>query len=139
MAVALLGILAAVALPRFQMGAVSRQTARTLARQIAADLRYTRQRALAEAAGNPDGFELVMDGSGTYTGYAIRNCNTGQTERTFPIPSSIQCTGGKTFSFGPLGNLLPGSDTDLQVAADGEPYSITVIPTTGSVICRKSE
>lgn len=135
----LLGILAAVAAPRFQMGAVGRQTVKTLARQITADLRYTRQLALTHAAGNPQGFELVMDGSGTYTGYSIRNRQSGAVIQTYPISPDIQCTGGGTFSFGPLGNLLGGSATDLQAAAGEESYSITVISATGTVLCQKDE
>lgn len=135
----LLGILAAVALPRLQMGAVNKQTARTFARQLAADLRYTRQLALTEAASNPHGFELVMSGSGRYSGYEICNRQTSAIVYTYPVSPDIQCTGGGTFSFGPLGNLLPGSDTVLQVAAGEESYSIAIFPATGSVLCQKNE
>lgn len=135
----LLGILAAVAAPRFQMGAVGRQTVKTFARQIAADLRYTRQLALTHAAGNPQGFELVMSGSGSYTGYSIRNRQSGAIVHAYPISPDIQCTGGSTFSFGPLGNLLSGSAADLQAVAGEDHYSITVISATGTVLCGKNE
>jgi type II secretory pathway pseudopilin PulG len=135
---ALLGILAAVAAPRLQMGAVAKQTARTFARQITADLRYTRQLALTHAAGNPQGFDLVMNGSGSYSGYSIRNRQTGAIVQTSPISPDIQCTGGSTFSFGPLGNLLTGSATALQAGAGDETYSITVISATGTVLCQKN-
>jgi type II secretory pathway pseudopilin PulG len=136
---ALLGILAAVAAPRLQMGAVAKQTARTFARQITADLRYTRQLALTHAAGNPEGFELVMNGSGSYSGYSIRNRQSGEILQTSPISPDIQCSGGSTFSFGPLGNLLAGSGTALQAGAGDERYSITVISATGTVLCQRNE
>lgn len=135
----LLGILAAVALPRLQMGAVSKQTAKTFAHQLTADLRYARQLALTNAAENTLGFELVMSGSGSYSGYQIRNRQTAAAVHTYPISPDIQVTGGGTFVFGPFGNLLTGSDTALQVAAGDESYSITVFPATGSVLCQKNE
>ncbi len=133
----LLAILAAAVLPRFQMGAVRQQTAKTLARQIAADLRYTRQLALTNAADNPDGYELVMNGSGSYTGYTIRNRQNGQTLQTSSIATEIQCTGGRTFSYSPLGSLT--GDTALHVAAGNRQYAVTIFPTTGSVLCREIE
>ena len=134
----ILGIIAALCIPRFQMGAVSRQSGKTLARQIAADLRYTRQLALTHAAGNPQGYELVMTGAGSYSGYEIRNRQTASTIHTYPINPAVNCTGGSTFGFGPLGNLLGGGDTSLQISVEDESYTVTVISATGSVRCQKN-
>jgi len=132
--VLLLGILAAVAVPRLQRGGVNKQTAKTFSRQIAADLRYTRQLALTNAAANPQGFELVMTGSPPYSGYEIRSRQTASVVHSYPISPTIQCTGGDTFSFGPLGNLLTGSDTAVQIEAGEDRYTVSVISATGSVL-----
>jgi len=136
---ALLGLLAAATAPRIRMTAVDRQTARSVARQITADLRYARQLALTDAGSNTRGYDLIMEGSGSFTGYSICNRQSGKILQAAPISSNIQCTGGQIFSFGPMGNLLAGSATELQAGAGDETYSITVIPATGSVLCQKKE
>ena len=65
-----IGVLAAVALPRLQMGAVSKQTAKTFAHQLTADLRYTRQLALTNDA--VSGVPSVNSGSPARKGKARR-------------------------------------------------------------------
>ncbi|MEJ5259576.1 MAG: hypothetical protein WHS88_05230 [Anaerohalosphaeraceae bacterium] len=135
----LAGLLAAAAVPRLPMGAVSRQSAKTAARQLAADLRWTRQLALADAAGNPSGYELRMEGGDPYTGYSVCSRQSGVIRTSVSFPSAVVCTGGRTFAFGPLGNLLSGSDTQIRLSAGNIRYTLTVIPATGAVLCRKEE
>lgn len=135
----LTALLAAIAVPRLPMGAVRKQSVKTAAHQLAADLRWARQSALAGAAQNPSGYELVMEGTEPYTGYSIRNRQTGQTVSSFSFSSGLVCTGGKTFAFGPLGNLLTGSASQIQISADGVEFNLTVIPATGAVVCRKQD
>jgi len=135
----LAGILAAAAVPHLPMGAIHKQSVKTLARQIAADLRWTRQLALTDAAQNPAGYELKMEGSEPYTGYSVRNCRTGAIVSACPISPGLLCRGGRSFSFGPLGNLIAGSDSRLRISANGVEFTLTVIPATGAVLCRKEE
>lgn len=133
------GLLAATAVLRLPMGAIGKQSVKTAAHQLAADLRWTRQLALADAAGNPSGYELVMEGNEPYSGYSVRNRQSGLTRSSFSFSSGLVCTGGKTFSFGPLGNLLAGSSSQVRLSAGDMAYSITLIPATGAVLCRKEE
>lgn len=135
----LAGLLAAVAVPHLPMGAVGKQSAKTAARQLAADLRWTRQLALAEAAGNPSGYELRMEGSEPYSGYSVRNRQSGLTVANVSFSAGVLCTGGRSIAFGPLGNLLSGSDSTIYLSAGDIRYSIALIPATGAVLCRKED
>jgi len=134
-----LSILAAVALPRMNFALISKQKAETLAIKIVTDLRRTRSLAILNAANNTDGFELNMKGPVIgYTTYTIENLDTRDTLDTHTIDSAIKCTGGKDFEFGPLGNLLTGSDTQLTVSAEGKTVTITIIPATGTIKCAEN-
>ncbi len=135
----LAGLLAAAAVPRLPMGAVGRQSVKTAARQLAADLRWTRQLALADAAGNPSGYELRMEGEEPYTGYSVRSRQSGVVRASVSFASGVVCTGGRTFAFGPLGSLVSGSGSQIRLSAGNIRYTLTVIPATGAVLCRKEE
>jgi hypothetical protein len=76
-----------------------------------------------------------MTGTEPYTGYEIVNLETDDVVESYNLASEIQCTGGSDFRFGPLGNLLAGSDNQLVVSAQGRSFTITVISATGTVIC----
>jgi len=130
-----LGIMAAIAIPRLSLSTLSKQKADCLAQKIVTDLRRTRRLAISDAANNTAGFKLNMTGSSPYTGYDIVDANSDETVDSQTIDSSVSCTGGATFQFGPLGNLLAGSDTQLSVAAEGKTFTITIISATGTVKC----
>lgn len=130
-----LGIFAAVAVPRFNFSAVAKQKVSPVAQKIAIDLRRARSMAILDAADNTTGYAVNMLGGSPYTSYEIENLDTTTTVDTLTIDSAISCTGGSLFKFGPLGNLLGGSDTTLTVAAQGRSYTITVISATGMVKC----
>lgn len=130
-----LGILAAIAVPRLNFSAITRKQADTVARKIVTDLRRTRSLAIFNAAENTTGFNLNMTGSSSYTGYNIVDANSGETVDSHTIDSDIACTGGATFQFGPLGNLLTGSDTQLTVSAEGKTFTIDITSATGMIKC----
>jgi Tfp pilus assembly protein FimT len=133
-----LGILAAIAVPRLQFATLHRKQADTVARKIVTDLRRTRTLAISDAAANASGFALNMTGSAPYSAYEIVNLNTSATVDSHTIDSAISCTGGATFRFSRLGNLLAGSGTQLTVAADGKTFTITIISATGAVKCEEN-
>ena len=136
--VILLGILAAISMPRLSFSAISKQKADCLARKIVTDLRRTRTLAISDAANNTSGFALSMVGSAPYTAYEIINLDTAATVDSHTINSAVNCTGGANFGFGPMGNLLSGSDTELSVSAPGKTFTITIISATGMVRCAES-
>ena len=136
--VVFVGIFAAVAVPRFNFAIISKNKADTIARKIVTDLRRTRTLAISSAAENSDGFALNMVGATVYSGYEIVNLKTSATVDSHTIDSGINCTGGDEFNFGPLGNLLSGSDTQLTVSAGGKSFTITIIPATGAIKCTEN-
>lgn len=138
MVVMFVGILAAVAVPRLNFSAISKQKADVAAMKIVTDLRRTRRLAISDAATNTAGFALNMSGSAPYTGYYIENLDTAVTVDSHTIDSDVSCSGGSAFNFGPLGNLLAGSDTQLTVSASGKTFTITITTATGMMKCTEN-
>ncbi len=129
------GIFAAIAIPRINFAIISKQTVDTVAKKVVTDLRRTRVLAITDAANNSDGFILDMTGGGPYTGYEIINDDTGAVVGTHTFGSDIGCTGDGKFEFGPLGNLVIGSGTVLNIASEGRSFTIDIISATGTVKC----
>ena len=136
--VAFIGICAVISVPKMNLSAVSKQQADCLAKKIMTDLRRTRRLAISNAASNTAGFKLSMTGSSPYSGYNIVDANSAETVDSHTIDSSISCTGGDEFDFGPLGNLLTGSDTSLTVSASGKTFTITITSATGMIKCTEN-
>ncbi len=130
-----LGILAAIAVPRLNFSAISKQSTDNLAWKIATDLRRTRSLAISNAANNTDGFALNMTGSAPYSGYQIQNLATLAIIDSHSIDSGINCIGGNQFKFGPLGNMLTGSGNQLVVSTPGKTCTINLTTATGMVKC----
>ena len=128
------GIFAALAVPRINFAIIRKQKADTVARKIVTDLRRTRTLAISDAANNSKGFEFNMIDSEPYSGYEIENDDTGTVIDSHTIDSDVSCTGGKKFTFGPLGNLS-GGDTQIDVSAEGRSFTITITAPTGMVTC----
>ena len=61
--VLVLSILACVAVPRLNFGAIAGARADALSERLATALRHTRALAITHAARSPEGFALVMDDS----------------------------------------------------------------------------
>ena len=129
------GILTAIAVPRFSFSAVFKKSADTTARKLVTDLRRARRLAISDAATNSAGYGLSMTGSSPYGSYEINNLDTSSTIDTHTINEKISCTGGSAFEFGPLGNLLGSSDTQVVLSSNGKTFTITVIPATGMIKC----
>ncbi|MCD4830863.1 MAG: type II secretion system GspH family protein [Anaerohalosphaeraceae bacterium] len=144
--VAMLGALAAVAIPRMSFGLTAKYKAEATARKISASLRKCRQLAITNAKTNPSGFRLTMTGksasksirltrtSSSYSGYTITNLGTSEIVQTETINSAVSCTGASTFTFGPLGNRLTETN-GLVVSASGKRCAISVVSATGMVKC----
>jgi Tfp pilus assembly protein PilE len=131
--VLVLSILACVAVPRLNLAAVWGARADAMVQRLATDLRHTRALAITHAARNPDGFALVMQGADPCRGYQIIDQRSRAAVTTGNIPAGVQCSGGRRFEFGPLGNLQNGSDTRLHIRTDDKAYLIEIVPATGAV------
>ena len=133
-----LGILAAIAVPRLNRAAISKNKAQTTARKIVADLRLTRRLAISDAANNTQGYELQMVAPPPYASYEIIDCSSPLTtvdSHTIDSDVSVTCPTPPLFIFGPLGNLKSGSGTEITVSAEGRSFTVTLNSATGTVKC----
>jgi hypothetical protein len=132
----MLGVFAAIAIPRLNFAIVKRYKAETTAKKIVTSLRLGRALAISEAAHNAKGFDLSMLGvePGPYTGYEIENADTRAIVSTWTIDSDVSVTGDIAFKFGPLGDMQTG-DGQLTVSAEGKSFTITIFGVTGTVEC----
>jgi prepilin-type N-terminal cleavage/methylation domain-containing protein len=131
--VLILSILALIAVPRLNLGAVRGVQTEAAVRELATDLRRARMQAIAEAAGNPTGFALVMSGASPYGGYRIVDLHDSAVVASRELPADVRCSGGQRFEFGPLGNLNEGSDTQVRVYSEDRAYQLQIVPATGTV------
>ena len=131
--VLVISILACVAVPRLNFGAVWGARADALAGRLATDLRHTRALAVTHAARSPEGFVLLMNDSEPYRSYQITDQHGHTVVTTCTIPAGVRCSGGRRFEFGPLGNLQTGSDTRLRIRTEGKTYLLEIVPATGAV------
>ena len=134
--VVIIGVFAAIAIPRLDYAIVRRYKAEATAKKIITSLRLTRSLAISDAATNSKGFDLNMTGNSPYTGYEIENADTKVTVASHTIDSDVSVTGAsKFFKFEPLGNLQIGDDPQLTVSADGKSFTITVFGVMGVAEC----
>jgi Tfp pilus assembly protein FimT len=124
-----------IAVPRMNFSIVTAKGAQALAKKIETSLRRTRQLAIADAASNTDGYQLRMNGVSPYTDYDIVNLDTSATVDSHTISSDVSCTNGSVFNFGPMGNLLSGSDSQIDIAGGDDSFTITITSATGMVKC----
>jgi len=126
--------MATIAVPRFNLAAVHKQTADRTAKRIVTDLRQARMMAIIDAANNSKGYQLRLYGN-PYDSYSIKNRDTNEkiVEYDFDPTVSVTASGNK-FSFGPLGDALEG-ETELTVSSSGRSFTITVTRTTGMIKC----
>jgi len=132
---AITAVMAAMVIPRFSYGLVSRKKADTTATKLMTDLRRTRSMAVRDAATNSKGFELDLSGSSPYPGYTIENADSRQVVDTVSFVSgvTVTCQGSSKFTFEPLGNLKTGSGTQIAVVGDGKSFTLTFVSATGMV------
>ncbi len=135
--VLIMGILATVAIPRLPFRAITQKKLETAAIKLTGDLRKTRSLALHDAATNDDGYRLRLVGTSPYSEYLIRNADSEEEVYRAEIDSSITVTSSPTyrFVFDPLGYMTKGGDSQINLAAEGESYTITFVTATGAVFC----
>ncbi|MFC1763609.1 Tfp pilus assembly protein FimT/FimU [Planctomycetota bacterium] len=129
-----IAVLATIAVPRLQFGAVDRQITQTTTRKLVMGLRRARALAMSEAVSSPAGFALVLSGAPAQR-YEIRNSGSGSIIDSYVLNDTVDVRGsdGQTFHFGPLGNLQDGSATRMTVRGPRDRTTLTVIAATGAV------
>ncbi len=130
MTIVIMGILAAVVLPRFGGGFVEGLTLRTATSGITSDIRYTRQLAITNADHYLINFDFITKEYRIYRNSISSSNQVGETKK---IPSGVTCSGTNQFDFYSLGNAaFNGSGLNLSLAA--RQYRIRVEPSSGAVV-----
>jgi MSHA pilin protein MshC len=132
----ILGILAAVALPRFTGGAP--YAARAFSDELTAAVRYAQKTAVASGCRvrvqlSSDGYALLMDDCAG--GAFATPVGHPATRQAFAnaAPAGVTIS-GPSFEFQALGNLGGGADPVVTVAGAGQTRSFTVVGETGHVV-----
>lgn len=133
--VLIIGVLAAVGVPRLQFGLRDRSQGSVTAWKIVTDLRRARSLAILHAATNPQGYALNVRRRGKKTIYDLVDLSNSRVVDSHDVDSSVVCAGEASFQFGPLGALRDGSDTSLELSAGSSTFELTVVPATGTVQC----
>lgn len=136
--VVLIGIIAAVSVPRLNFAIISKNKADTTARCIVTVLRRVRSLAISDAANNTVGYALHMTGASPSFGFEIVNLKNSTVLESYAIDSNVSYSGGASFKFGPFGNLLASSSNQLSISAKGKIFIIDIIPGTGMVKCTEN-
>lgn len=129
MLVAIIGMLAAMSIPR--IGSMAGYAAHATARQIIADMRYTRGQAISTAK---DHIVRFSPSGGPHTGYSIFRVEDAveeQVGQTRQIRDQVSCSGPDEFTFYPFGNA--SSDGTISLVGAEDQYDINVIAATGRV------
>jgi Tfp pilus assembly protein FimT len=141
--VVILGVFAAIAVPRLNYAIIRRYKAETTAKKIVAVLRRVRGLALANGATNTVGYSLAMsppEGAAVRTFYRIRNLDTGVVLDQYTFDPDVSVWSDKMgIRFGPLGNLNEagggGYPTEIRVSAEGKIFTIGFVRATGTITC----
>lgn len=132
---AFIAVLTAIAVPRLNFAFVDSTSAETQSQKIVSALCRTRRIALSDAAGNSSGYALQISGDT----YSIVNLGNSTVIDTKQIEGDITISGGSEFRFGPLGNLLNSSSSELTVSSSDKTFTINITPATGMVKCSETQ
>jgi prepilin-type N-terminal cleavage/methylation domain-containing protein len=129
-AIIIIGILAAVALPRFDFTTSSRGSAEGAAYMIASDIRYAQEWAMANRVSKTVTF---TNGSSVYT---FNPASTGM-DPSGQLPSGVTITSTNPspciVTFNSLGEPIVGGNGSVTVSSGGQSKTITVLNYTGKV------
>jgi len=128
--VAVLGIIMAIALPRYGSATITKFRIENEARRIQSDLRLTRRLAITNGS---DYILEVTPASNVYKIYAGSIDPANQVGETRTIKSEITASGDDEFTFESLGNADAASGTTLSLTEGSIQYDITITIATGRV------
>ena len=132
--IAIISILAAMVVPRFDRGFITKLNIYNTTHRLVADLRLTRRLAITKAR------NYVLEFFDNWTKYKIYEEARGPggvEEKT--IPPEVTCSGTNKFTFTKLGTLDSLVNGSLSLSGDTFHYSITVYRTTGRAKLEENE
>ena len=131
LAVAILGIMAGIVIPRMGWATMGKVQAKTAARQFASYLKLTRSLAITNATTNSFGFyiQLSPPGGSSYTSYEIIDFQAMETVKgPIEIPTGVICTGQRYITFTYLGQSTSAQTETVQFSKAGDTTVVSVTP-----------
>ena len=125
MVMAIIGILAAIVIPRFDFTTSSRASADGAAYMIASDIRYAQEFAMANRVSKS---VIFTSGSSVYTFNP-----TGNLDPSGRLPSGVTIGNNFTVTFNSLGEPTTGGAGSVSVSGGGQTKTISVVNYTGKV------
>ena len=121
----IIGILSAVAIPRFDFATSSRASLDGAAYMIASDIRYAQEFAMANRVSKS---VVFVSGSATYTFNPTSGLDpSGQ------LPSGMTIGNNFTITFNSLGEPTTGGGGSITVSGGGQTKTISIVNYTGKV------
>jgi prepilin-type N-terminal cleavage/methylation domain-containing protein len=122
---AIIGILAATIVPRFDFTTTSRASVDGAAYMIASDIRYAQEWAMANRISKSVTF---ASGSSAYTFGPTNNMDPSGR-----LPSGVTINNNLTITFNSLGEPTAGGGSSVAVSGGGQTKTISVVNYTGKV------
>jgi len=122
---AIVGILAAVLIPKFDFAITSRTSVDGAAYMIASDIRYAQDFAMANRISKS---VIFTSGSSVYTFNPASNMDSSGR-----LPSGVTVGNNFTISFNSLGEPIVGGSGSVTVSGGGQTKTIGVVNYTGKV------
>jgi len=129
-----IGILSAVAIPRWSCSVSKKTKAETISKKIVTEFRLNRRLSISDVVNNPSGYKMVFFSN--Y--YHIKSRDTDEIIVENQIDPAISVTGAANFRFTPLGNLEPDDGTSVTVSSSDRSFTISIVPSTGMVTCTEN-
>ncbi|MEK9657368.1 MAG: prepilin-type N-terminal cleavage/methylation domain-containing protein [bacterium] len=126
--VAIIGIMAAILIPRFNTGLLNDKRVETLSNQLKSDLLLTRQLSINTKVSH----HLHIDP--TTNSYAIYRFSVSQANKvghTRLLHQGLVISGDLTHTFTPKGSLLDNVNTFVQISYSGQVWQINIKGLTG--------
>ena len=126
----IIGILAAIVLPKFDFGGTtSRASVDGAAYMIASDIRYVQECAMADRVTKSVAF---TSGQSIYT-FPVTVPSTNNLDPSGRLPEGVTIGTTITFTFNSLGEPTAGGGSSVTISGGGQSRTITVVNYTGKV------
>jgi MSHA pilin protein MshC len=122
---AIIGILSATVIPKFDFATSTRASVEGAAYMVASDIRYAQEFAMANRISKS---VIFISGSSVYTFNPTNNLDSsGQ------LPSGVTISSNFTITFNSLGEPIVGGGGSVTVSGGGQTKTISVVSYTGKV------
>ncbi len=125
MIMAIIGILSAIVVPKFNFATSSKASVDGAAYMIASDIRYAQECAMANKVSKS---VIFTSGSSVYT-----FSPTGNFDPSGQLPSGVTINNNFTITFNSLGEPTTGGGGSMTVSGGGQSKTISVVNYTGKV------